>query len=266
MGSAGDPGVDGSSFRSGLVGGGGGRYPIVARSESVGGDSGRITPKVKSGVVVGGEFDGPAFEGPVSDGPGPAFGCCPCWDSWAWPTPFGGSPILVQYFVSDTSVSFELSGTSFGGSTLGSGSPKLVLDQSFVPYLAACFGLSDRRCSRSAGLWTRMGFLEAAGSSLFNSLCFADVVDSGAELGGSINGPELVVDGAGFGSGACATLVDPCSGSGGAELDDACAPADTSGFSPLLRSSSVTFANSSPTRFPNVVVTSLGMCTTSTPA
>ena len=127
--------------RSGSAGWGG-RYPIAARSESVGGDSGRFTPKsvTKSSVVVGGEFDGPAFEGPVSDGPtfggesgivgrgggrypivarsesvggcsgrftpkpvikstvvvgvnGPAFSCCTCstWDSWAWPTPFGNS-------------------------------------------------------------------------------------------------------------------------------------------------------------------------------
>ena len=181
---------EGDNRMSGPAGGGGGRYPIVARSESVGGGSGRFTPKVKSSVVVGGKFHGPAFEGPVSDGPGPAFGCCQ-WDSWAWPTPFGGSPILVpnlliQYFASDSYVSFELSGTSFGGPSLGrrspklvldqyfepessisfgfsvsffggSGlgikSPKLVLDQYFVPDSSACSGSSDRRCSRSAGLW-----------------------------------------------------------------------------------------------------------------
>ena len=41
---------------------------------------------------------------------------------------------------------------------------------------------------------------------------------------GSINGsgPGLAIDDAGFGSCACATFVDPWSGPGHAELDDAC--------------------------------------------
>jgi hypothetical protein len=94
-----------------------------------------------------------------------------------------------------------------------------------------------------------------------------DAVDDG--LDGSINGLGLVVDNAGFGAGACTTFVDPWSGPSGAELDDACASDDSTGFPNVLKYASARLANlskcSNP-RFPNTVISSLGMCTTSTHA
>jgi hypothetical protein len=44
----------------------------------------------------------------------------------------------------------------------------------------------------------------------------------------------LTVDDAGFGAGACTTLVDPGSYPGGAELDDACASDDSTSFPHFL--------------------------------
>jgi hypothetical protein len=68
---------------------------------------------------------------------------------------------------------------------------------------------------------------------------------------------------AGFGPVACTTFVDPWSGPAGAELDDTCA----SDESAVLKYCSTTCSKSSSApRFPNTVVTPLGMCTTSTNA
>ena len=92
-------------------------------------------------------------------------------------------------------------------------------------------------------------------------------------IGAAADGPDglirefgLVVDDAGFGGGACTTLVDPWSGPDGKELDDACASDDSAGFPIVLKYWSSSLANSSSPRFPNTVITSLGMCSASTPA
>ena len=80
----------------------------------------------------------------------------------------------------------------------------------------------------------------------------------------STDGFGLAVDKAGFGAGACTTFIDPRSGLGGAELDNACASDDSTGFPDVLKNSSARFSNSSNPRFPNMAIASLGMLTTST--
>jgi hypothetical protein len=87
---------------------------------------------------------------------------------------------------------------------------------------------------------------------------------SGAELDDA-----CASDNAGSDTGACTTFVDPWSGPGSVELDDACASDDSTGSPNVLKYASARRANlskcSNP-RFPNTVITSLGMCTTSTHA
>jgi hypothetical protein len=122
--------------------------------------------------------------------------------------------------------------------------------------------------SRSVhGLFFGFGWGNHLRSSESDRVGPEDAVDDG--LDGSINGLGLVVDNAGFGAGACTTFVDPWSGPSGAELDDACASDDSTGFPNVLKYASARLANlskcSNP-RFPNTVISSLGMCTTSTHA
>ncbi|KAF8502751.1 hypothetical protein F5888DRAFT_1631844 [Russula emetica] len=67
-------------------------------------------------------------------------------------------------------------------------------------------------------------------------------VDDGFD--GSLNGFELAVDKAGFSVGACFTFIDPWSGPGGAELDDACVSDDSTGFRQYLAHSSASLSKS----------------------
>jgi hypothetical protein len=127
-----------------------------------------------------------------------------------------------------------------------------------------------------------------------------DPDDDELGLDGFTNVSGFAVDDAGFGTGTCITLVDPWSGPGGAELDDACASEDagldtgdcttfvdtwsgpsgaeiddacasddSTGFCNVLKYSSAKLENlskSSPPRFPDTVIASLGMCTALTHA
>jgi hypothetical protein len=81
-----------------------------------------------------------------------------------------------------------------------------------------------------------------------HSPCNEDPADAG--LHGCIIGSGSAVDGAGSGPCACTTFVDPWSGPGGAELDDACASDEPVGLSHVLRYSAASFSNSSSPRFP----------------
>ncbi|KAI0271904.1 hypothetical protein BGY98DRAFT_1004831 [Russula aff. rugulosa BPL654] len=78
-------------------------------------------------------------------------------------------------------------------------------------------------------------------------------------VNGSINGSGLVGDDAGFGTGASTSFIDPWSGTGGAELDNACASDDSTCLSHVPKSSSTSFSISSDPRLLNTVITSRGM-------
>ena len=81
-------------------------------------------------------------------------------------------------------------------------------------------------------------------------------------------GSGMAVDDSGFGAGAWTTFVEPWLGSDGdeTELDDECEDDDSESMFPKLSKRSFhSFSNSSSLpRLPNTVITSLGMCTTST--